>query len=122
LPGARGRRYPERRPHRVVVDGPDLSRAEPMSRFVDATGQAGPAGWEAGTFAPGEDDLPVTVVSWHEAAAYAAWAHKSLPTIFHWNRVAFTCASAQIIAQSNLAGRGLVRVGSTNSMNRFGVR
>ena len=119
---AGGYRNPELWREPVIVDGRELTRAEAMSRFVDATGQAGPAGWEAGTFAPGEDDLPVTGVSWHEAAAYAAWAHKSLPTIFHWNRVAFTCASAQIIAQSNLAGRGLVRVGSTNSMNRFGVR
>jgi len=93
-----------------------------LARFVDAAGQPGPAGWEGGECAPGEDDLPVTGVSWFEAAAYAAWADKSLPTIFHWNRVAFTCASAQIIAQANLAGRGLVRVGSTHSLNRFGVR
>jgi dienelactone hydrolase len=61
-------------------------------------------------------------VSWYEAAAYAAWAGKSLPTIFHWNRVAFTCASAQIIRQSNFAGRAVVPVGSTQSANRFGVR
>jgi dienelactone hydrolase len=93
-----------------------------MTRLVDATGEPGPAGWEAGAYPPGEDDLPVAGVSWFEAAAYAAWAGKSLPTIFHWNRVAFTCASAQIIAQANLGGRGPVRVGSTHSMNRFGVR
>jgi pimeloyl-ACP methyl ester carboxylesterase len=64
----------------------------------------------------------VTGVSWYEAAAYAAWAGKSLPTIYHWNRVAFTPGSAQITAQSNLAGRGLLPVGSTPSWNRFGVR
>jgi eukaryotic-like serine/threonine-protein kinase len=106
----------------VIVDGREVTAASAMTHFVDAIGQPGPAGWEAGTFASGEDDLPVSGVSWYEAAAYAAWAGKSLPTIFHWNRVAFTCASAQIVAQSNLAGRGPVRVGSTHSMNRFGVR
>jgi hypothetical protein len=109
-------------PESITVDGRVLTRAEAMAQFVDATGQPGPAGWESGTFATGEDDLPVSGVSWFEAAAYAAWADKSLPTVFHWNRVAFTCASAQIIAQANLAGRGLVRVGSTHSSNRFGVR
>ncbi len=106
----------------VTVDGRELSAAEAMSQFVDAIGQPGPAGWEAGTYAAGEENLPVTGVSWYEAAAYAAWAGKSLPTIFQWNRVAFTCASAQIIALANLAGRALVPVGSTHSMNRFGVR
>ncbi len=106
----------------VRVEGRELAWDEAMRRFVDATGQPGPAGWEAGTFAPGEDDLPVAGVSWFEAAAFARWAGKSLPTIFHWNRVALTCASAQIIAQSNLAGRGLVSVGSSHGMNRFGVR
>ena len=106
----------------VMQDGRELSAAERAALFVDATGRPGPAGWELGAHAHGEEDLPVTGVSWYEAAAYAAWAGKSLPTIFHWNRVAFTCASAQIIAQSNLAGRGLVRVGSTPGVNRFGVR
>jgi pimeloyl-ACP methyl ester carboxylesterase len=93
-----------------------------MRLFVDATGQPGPSGWEAGSFAPGEEQLPVTGVSWHEAAAYAAWAGKTLPSIFHWNRVAFTCASAQIVRPANLAGRALLPVGSTQSWNRFGVR
>lgn len=109
-------------PVSIAVDGRDRTRAEGLTQLVDATGQPGPAGWEAGTYGAGEDDLPVTGVSWYEAAAYAAWAGKSLPTIFHWNRVAFTCASAQIIVQANFAGRGPVRVGSTHSSNRYGVR
>jgi dienelactone hydrolase len=60
-------------------------------------------------------------VSWYEAAAYAEWAGKSLPTIFHWNRVAFTVGSSRIVPLANLAGKGPVPVGSTKSMNRFGV-
>ena len=105
-----------------MIDGREVSGAEAMSHFVDATGQPGPAGWELSAFAPGEDNLPVSGVSWYEAAAYSEWAGKSLPAIFQWNRVAFTCASAQIIAQANLAGRAPVPAGSTHSMNRFGVR
>jgi dienelactone hydrolase len=60
-------------------------------------------------------------VSWYEAAAYAAWAGKRLPTIFHWNRVAFTTGSSRIVPLSNLAGKDVVPVGTTKSMNRFGA-
>jgi len=97
-------------------------REAALRECVDATGLPGPAGWEAGTYPAGEDMLPVTGVSWHEADAYARWAGKTLPTIFHWNRVALTCASAQIIAQSNFRGKGVMPVGSTHGNNRFGVR
>ena len=106
----------------VMEGGRALAWSEAMARFVDATGQPGPAGWEMGTHARGEDEFPVSGVCWYEAAAFALWAGKRLPTIFHWNRVAFTCASAQIIAQANLTGRALKPVGATDSVNRFGVR
>ncbi len=94
---------------------------EAIARFTDAIGRPGPATWELGEYPPGEDDLPVTGVSWFEAAAYAAWSRKELPTIFHWNRVAFTVASAEIVPVANFSGRSPVPVGTTRSMNRFGV-
>ncbi len=99
----------------------ELDFEEARARFVDAVGQPGPAGWELGEYPPGEDDHPVTGISWYEAAAYAAWAGKTLPTIFHWNRVAFTFSSALIAPLANLSGRGTVPVGQTRSVNRFGV-
>jgi formylglycine-generating enzyme required for sulfatase activity/cephalosporin-C deacetylase-like acetyl esterase len=61
-----------------------LSFAEAMARFRDLTGRLGPAGWRLGSFPDGEGNLPVSGVSWYEAAAYAAFAGKSLPTIYHW--------------------------------------
>ena len=99
-----------------------LPRAEAMALMVDTVGRPGPAGWEMGEYPKGDDDHPVSGVCWYEAAAYAAWAGKMLPTIFHWSRVAFTFSSAQIAPPANLAGRGTVPVGSTRSVNRFGVR
>ena len=42
-----------------------------VKAFVDRTGQPGPTTWEAGDFPEGQGDLPVTGVSWYEAAAYA---------------------------------------------------
>ena len=39
-----------------------------MGRFVDQTGRPGPSTWEAGGYAEGHGDDPVTGVSWYEAA------------------------------------------------------
>ena len=58
-----------------------LEKAIPL--FVDRTGRQGPAGWEAGNYPEGQGNYPVSGVSWYEAAAYAAYAHKQLPTVFH---------------------------------------
>jgi formylglycine-generating enzyme required for sulfatase activity/dienelactone hydrolase len=105
-----------------VEDGREIPWREAIARFVDRTGRPGPATWEVGDHSEGRADYPVTGVSWYEAAAYATWAKKSLPTVFHWNRVAYTVASAQIIPLSNLAGEALLPVGATESMNRYGAR
>ena len=32
----------------------------------------------------GADDLPVAGLSWYEADAYARFAGKELPTLYHW--------------------------------------
>ncbi|HET7294671.1 MAG TPA: protein kinase [Vicinamibacteria bacterium] len=104
-----------------VEGGRRLGWNEAMARFTDRTGRPGPATWEVGSYPEGGGDLPVAGVSFYEAAAYAAWAGKSLPTIFHWNRVAFTVASSRIVPLSNLASKAPVPVGTTKSMSRFGV-
>jgi eukaryotic-like serine/threonine-protein kinase len=57
-----------------------------VERFRDRTGRPGPATWELGTFPEGQADYPVGGVSWYEAAAYAEFANKRLPTVFHWKR------------------------------------
>lgn len=104
-----------------IEQGRALPFAEAVGRFTDSTGRPGPATWEVGTFPEGRGDYPVSGVSWYEAAAYAEWAGKSLPTIFHWNRVAFPVASSRIVPLANLAGSGPLPVGSTHSANRYGV-
>jgi formylglycine-generating enzyme required for sulfatase activity/dienelactone hydrolase len=104
-----------------VDAGRELTFKDAVARFTDRTGRPGPATWEVGSYPEGHDDHPVSGVSWYEAAAYAEWAGKSLPTVFHWNRVAFTVASSRIVPMSNLAGSAPLATGGTKSMNRFGV-
>ncbi|HEU4930087.1 MAG TPA: SUMF1/EgtB/PvdO family nonheme iron enzyme, partial [Candidatus Krumholzibacteria bacterium] len=92
-----------------------------MARFVDKTQRPGPAGWEVGDYPEGADHHPVTGISWYEAAAFAEFAGKNLPTIYHWDRVALTWSSGDIVPLSNLTTDRLVRVGSTKGMNRYGT-
>ena len=104
-----------------VKDGKPVSWEEAMAEFRDATGRPGPSTWEGGTFPAGRDDFPVTGVSWYEAAAYAAFAGKSLPTLSHWYLAADIRVSPLLIPASNFSGKGLASVGSYSSIGPFGT-
>jgi dienelactone hydrolase len=119
--GAGGYEKPDFWKHPFVAKGRSLSRAEAMAAFRDATGRPGPATWELGTFPKGQEKHPVAGVSWYEAAAYAEFAGKSLPTIYHWNRAAQTQASQLAVPGSNFQGAGTVPVGSAGAVSGFGT-
>ena len=105
----------------VMSGGRQLGWGDAMKLFTDRTGQQGPSTWEVGEYPVGRESYPVNGVSWYEAAAFAEYAGKSLPTVYHWDRVAFTWASPVIVPMSNLRGDGPRPVGSSGGMNRFGV-
>jgi formylglycine-generating enzyme required for sulfatase activity/dienelactone hydrolase/predicted Ser/Thr protein kinase len=107
--------------HPFVRNGQTLSWKDAMTLFTDKTGRPGPATWEAGDYPEGQGDYPVAGVSWCEAAAYAEFVGKSLPTVYHWDRAAFTWASAEIVPVSNLESKAPRPVGTSQSMNRFGI-
>jgi iron(II)-dependent oxidoreductase len=46
--------------------------------------------WKDGKIVPGQEDFPVTYVSYEDAQAYAAWAGKRLPTEIEWQYAAQT--------------------------------
>jgi predicted esterase len=92
-----------------------------MAMFVDRTGKTGPANWEAGTYPDGKEDHPVTGISWYEAAAFAHFAKKQLPTIYHWSVVAHTNRTEFIVPLSNFNGASTVPVGSMSGYSSFGV-
>jgi eukaryotic-like serine/threonine-protein kinase len=102
-------------------DGRVLSWAEAMALFRDTTGRPGPATWVQGEYPRGQDDFPVTGVSWYEAAAYAEFSGKLLPTIYHWTAAASPSDSPSIVPASNFAGVGPARVGSYHGMSWSGA-
>jgi formylglycine-generating enzyme required for sulfatase activity/cephalosporin-C deacetylase-like acetyl esterase len=101
-------------------DGKHLSWEEAMTLFRDSAGRPGPRDWIQGEYPKGQDDFPVTGISWYEAAAYAEFAGKSLPTIYHWNRAAGPFSAAFIVPASNFGGSGILPVGSRPDVSPWG--
>ena len=119
---AGGYRDPQYWEHPFVLDGRTLSRDEAMEHFVDQTGRPGPSTWQVATYPDGQDDYPVTGVSWYEAAAYARFAGKSLPSGHHWRRAYGTAFSLPfVLPRSNFAGDGPAPVGEHAGMGPFGT-
>jgi tRNA A-37 threonylcarbamoyl transferase component Bud32/dienelactone hydrolase len=126
---AGGYRNPKWWKNEFVRDGKVLSWEEAMASFRDTTGRPGPATWVAGDYTEGRDDYPVSGVSWYEAAAYAEFAGRSLPTKDHWglaagfdmdqyDRAGFP---TMISTYSNFHEDGPAAVGSHKGINAFGA-
>lgn len=117
--------------HPFIRDGRELTWEEARSEFVDQSGQTGPSTWLAGDYPQGQDNYPVSGVSWYEAAAYAEFAGKSLPTSTHWDaaRGAFTPmiqwpqlgGFALFAPFSNFEESGSVPVGSLQGLTAYGA-
>lgn len=113
--------------HKIIKEGKEISWDEAMSQFVDSTGRPGPSTWQAGDYPEGKDDFPVSGVSWYEAAAYADFRGKNIPSLYHWKIAAgfyesdFMYLPSQLIPLSNFDGKEPARVGSFNGVTSFGA-
>ena len=127
----RGYRKPEYWEHELVKEGRVLTWEEAISEFIDQTARPGPAIWQAGDYPDGEGDYPVSGISWYEAAAYAAFVGRSLPTGQHWGLARGEYTSlikyptqggfAVFAPFSNFAGKGPVPVRSLPGITSHGA-
>jgi pimeloyl-ACP methyl ester carboxylesterase len=98
-----------------------------MQHFRDSTGLPGPRSWAAGAPPAGRENYPVTDVTWYEAAAFAQWSGKRLPTIFQWEKAGrypgtrgaastfpwgFVAEGVDVTERANFLGKGTVPVES----------
>jgi formylglycine-generating enzyme required for sulfatase activity len=78
--------------HTVKLDAFFIDRTEVTNaqylKFIDTTSRRPPAEWKGGAPKSGQGNLPVTGVSWQDAADYAAWVGKRLPTEAEWEAAA----------------------------------
>jgi dienelactone hydrolase len=110
-----------------VKKGKKLSWEEAMTAFIDKTGKSGPSTWEEGTYPQGQDNYPVSGVCWYEAAAYAEFAGKSLPTADHWDSGAgfydtpYNKIGSTISPFSNFSNKGAEPVENNRAITAYGA-
>ena len=98
-----GNQYPA---HAVSVPAFRMDKTETTNvqyaEFVKETGHQTPASWSGGKFPDGTENLPVTYVSFTDAAAYAGWVSKRIkkkcvvPTEEQWEYAARNGAKATL--------------------------
>lgn len=71
-----------------IKDGKEIPFETAVKEFRDKTGLPAPRSWTDQNYPEGKANFPVTDITWYEAAAYAGFRGKSLPTIFQWEKAA----------------------------------
>ena len=126
--GYRNRKYWKQK---FTKEGRELPWEQAVKGFIDQTGQPGPATWQAGDYPEGQGDYPVSGISWYEAAAYAEFVGKNLPTAYHWNMARGGYTTLIQVPQlggyaifapfSNFRGKGPVPAGSLAGITSYGA-
>ena len=104
-----------------VDQGRTLSWDEGLARLRDATGRPGPAGWSGGHFPAGQDNYPVSGISWYEAAAYLAFRGKTLPAMAQWSLAGPSNLAPFIGRMSNMSHDHVLPVGSAQGVGPYGT-
>jgi dienelactone hydrolase len=105
----------------IVVGSDTIAWPEAMMKFIDRTGRQGPSTWEAGDYPAGEGEFPVSGVSWYEAAAYARFTGRELPTTHHWQQALANSLFPWLLPASNFGGTGPRAVKQSRAMSHVEV-
>ncbi len=94
-------------------------------KFIEAKNYPAPPDWKGKTFPAGQDQFPVTDVTWSDANAFAVWHKKRLPTEEEWEFAArgndqrtyswgneFAIGKANVKSNSNPTQKNKIPVGS----------
>jgi len=90
-----------------------------FQRFVENTRGNPPSTWPRGRCPREKAAQPVTGVNWHQAAAYAQWVGKRLPTAAEWDRAANTLERPRALWEwmsDEVKPRGLGRKGTKRAL------
>lgn len=102
-------------------DGGTMNWSQAMQLFRDATGRPGPSTWVGGHYPEGKGDFAVSGISWYEAAAYAAFAGKSLPVLGQWYQAADFDVAEYTVDLSNLRSAGPTATGANQGLGPYGT-
>ncbi|HRH44110.1 MAG TPA: SUMF1/EgtB/PvdO family nonheme iron enzyme, partial [Pyrinomonadaceae bacterium] len=115
-----------------IKNGKTVEMGDALKELKDKTGLPAPRSWTNQTFPDGKGNFPVTDITWYEAAAYAEFRGKKLPTVFQWEKAArdgafdprynampwgFIKQGENVENRANFRGTGTVEV----DKNEFGM-
>jgi eukaryotic-like serine/threonine-protein kinase len=116
-----GYQKPEYWSWQFLKNGHALKWDEAMELFRDSTGRAGPSTWAGGHYPEGQDNYPVSGISWYEAAAYATSVGKSLPALAQWFNAAPPEVATYAVRESNISLSQLAPVGAFQGLGLYGT-
>ena len=105
----------------TIIHGEEWSCERLRAAMLDKSGKPGPATWSYSKPLRGQEQHPVSGVSWYEADAYARWRGQSLPTVHQWASSASLSGASRFVPKSNFSKNQLQDVGDSSSLNPQGL-